>query len=280
MIGRPALSLAALGALTLSACSSSPLITQRSTAPTPTVVAVEMVKGLPVTTAQVRDGSGNLRPVRLVLDTGAHLPLFIEQPVFKWAARAAQSTDGYRRFANVRGDVLTARTIRVAEVQFGALTLKDVATTEAVWHPDYAPPVRLGILGWPAFEGQRLLIDLAQARLIVGRSAPDAPCGVALRVEDGSLFVMLKVGNRTVRAVLDTAATRTFVTDPALMKAAFVLPGVGVIELGARHAMPRATGVGAMFADAPEVILGAPFFTAQRVTIDFARRCLDVVPAE
>lgn len=266
--------------LALSACSSSPLITQRSTAAKPTVVAVEMVKGLPVTTAQIRDGSGTRRPVRLVLDTGANLPLFIEKPVFKWAARTPQSTDGYRRFANVRGDVLTARTIRVAEVRFGALTLNDVATTEAVWHPDYAPPVRLGILGWPAFDGQRLLIDLARSRLIVGRSASDAPCSVPLLIEDGSLIVTLQVGRRPVRAVLDTAATHTFVTDPALLKVAFVMPGVGPIDVGARHAMPRPTGVGAMFADVPAVILGAPFFQAQRVTIDFARRCLDVAPAK
>ena len=269
-----------LGLVALPACSSSPLVVHRRTAPTPTVVAVDLVEGLPVTTAQIRDASGALRPVRLVLDTGARLPLFIQKPVFEWAARAPRSTEGYRRFANVRGDVLTARTIRVAEVHFGALILEDVAATEAVWHPDYAPPVRLGLLGWSAFEGQRLLIDLARGRLIVGRSAPDAPCAAPLTIEDGSLVVTLEAKARRVRAILDTAATHTFVTDPVLMNAAFVLPGVGSIDTGARHALAKPSGAAALFMDAPDVILGAPFFAAQRVTLDLARRCVDVAPGE
>lgn len=261
----------------LTACSSSPPVGQRLTAPTPTVVAVSMIKGLPVTTAHVRDTAGTMRPVRLVLDTGANLPIFIEKPVFEWAERAPESTDGHRRFANIRGDVLKARTIRLAAVRFGALTLEDVSATEAVWHPDYTPPVQLGLLGWLAFDGQRLMLDLARQRLIVGRSASDAPCNAPLLIEDGSLFIELRAADRSVRAILDTAATHTFVTDPALLTAALTMPGVGAIEVGARHVMPKPAGVGALFADAPDVILGAPFFSAQRVTIDFARRCVDVV---
>lgn len=227
-------------------------------------------KGLLKTEVQVLDRTGQWRVSPQVLDLGSGLALTFTPDVLEGAQPGLGPEGPTRRFTNARGDALQSRSRRVAAVKFAGRLWVDTLAAEAVWHEDYAPPLELGVIGWSLLERERVTIDVEKGELTLAPSQPGC-AGIPVTVDGRGIVVQVEIGGRRIDAILDTAATGTITTDPNLADASPVRMGGREVEVGAIH------HVDLRGLPAP-VLVGVPFFRAQRVTIDLPARCLTLHP--
>lgn len=231
---------------------------------------VHLDHDLVVTELSLRDRAGAWRATPVLLDLGSALPLTLTTEVAAWAD--VTWSGATRTFRNARGDALTARRGEVAGAAFAGLEATALPVTESVWAPDYAPPVPLGHLGWPFLAERRVTLDLGAGELRQAPSRPGPCAGVPLAAGGAGLTVRVSISGREVTAILDTAAQATIVTDPTLA-------GEGPITLVGGPTVDAGPRVHVSEAQLPErVLLGAPFFARQVVTIDVPAGCLEVRP--
>lgn len=237
---------------------------------------VEVRSGLPVVTAAVLGPNDENVPVELVLDLGADLHATLTPEPFARAAQTPETAGGTRRFANIRGDVLEAEMKTIRRLTFLGIRRDDLTVSEAVWHPGYAPPVRLGILGHRFFHGLEVGFDLGAGQMFA-RISEGVPVECHPIKLDQDVRIQVQAGDQSYDAVLDTAATHTFVLEPSAQNAELRFAGHS-IQTGKRIQMEAPGGIASMFMDAPDIVLGLPFFQAHRVAIDFRNRCIAIDP--
>ncbi len=224
--------------------------------------------GLLRTEVFVLDQSGQWRSSQQVLDLGSALPLTLTSKMLV-AAQPGRGPHGpTHRFRNARGDTLESRSTRIAGVRFAGRLWVDSLAAEAVWHEDYAPPLRFGVVGWPLLAQERITVDLAAGVLTLAPS--QATChGTPIVVDGRGVVVSVDVDGERIDAILDTAATATITTDKRLARAKSVRMGDRVVNVGPIHHLDL-PGLPA------PLLIGVPFFAAHRVTIDLPGECLVV----
>ena len=127
--------------------------------------------GLLRTEVQVLDDGGAWRSRALVLDLGSSRAVTLLPGDFERMA-VASAEQGTLRFSNARGDAMEAKVRVAAGVRFAGTGWAAVPVSEAVWHPDYAPPLALGVIGWPLLARHRVTVDVAAGRIELGPSEP------------------------------------------------------------------------------------------------------------
>lgn len=223
---------------------------------------LDIREDLPVTAALVGG-----QEVSLVLDLGSSFPLKLPVEVLREAN--AMETGHRLTFRDAAGHKLSAREFIVPELTWGPMRWKDVRAIEQVWHPDYEPPLKLGVMGWRLFADVRMVMDLGRGELLVKPSRPCAESSSLVEIGQG-VYMELWEGEGRHRVLLDTAATANIVTSRG--------EGTHMRTLHTSsttlHPMPFEFVV---LAGLPaDMILGITFWTQHKVTLDMKSRCVEV----
>ena len=242
---------ALLALLATTACAHAPAFRARSL-PSGGAAAVALQAGLLVTTTDVAG-----HPIELVVDLAATHPLTL--PAEALARVGARPTGDSVRYQDATGTVLEARVFTVSELTWAGVTWRDVRAVEARWSPDYAPPVRLGVLGLPLLRGLRVALSVASGAVTL---APESACprdAIRLDTADG-LVAAGRLDDDDVAILIDTAATGDIATTRA--RGGRHRLWLGPLDLGEIDLVP---------ADLPavpaDVILGTPFLAAHGTVI-------------
>lgn len=154
--------------------------------------------------------------VRLLIDTGAYPELALS-PELLARVPGVSLTGERRRFENARGETLSARMFRLAELQLGDWLVHNASGQELVFAQGFEPPNREGYLGRALFRSYRMLFDYPAQKLTLLRGPAE---GVETQVRGGGpiallsdatgLIVEATLDGEEARFVVDTAATHSF----------------------------------------------------------------------
>lgn len=257
--------------LALAACGAPAILPAPAVhGASPARAPLRLDRGLIVVDVALETGAG-WRTTPLVLDLGAGIPLTATADVLSWAAsRPPADGPSTRTVSTAHGDRLTLQRRVLAGVRLADRIWRAVDASEAGWSPQYAPPVQIGVLGWPLLLSTPLAIDLPGGFIEAAPPVEPADC-IPFTLDERGVVVTLEIDGRAVPAILDTAATATLVTDPALAGLGAVHLAGRPVEVGERHPVDL-PGLPA------PMLVGVPFFAAYRVTLDGPRRCLRLDP--
>jgi predicted aspartyl protease len=262
-------------------------------------VPVRVVQASPLVFASI-----NGAPVTMLLDTGAERTLLTDEA----ARRAGLSFDARDvRRASGAGGAVASFAAQVRRFEFGGLSIPDHPVVASP-RPLPAPPGERidGLLPALVLSAFDVDLDLPGGRMTLygGTVCGDTPippwpgahASVPAEFSTGSrVFVLARVGNAPVRALLDTGAQRTVIAPRAAL-AAGVTPadfagapearvrGIGAetvqarvvrvpsVEIGPERfgAMPMLatdSGLGAI-----DMVLGMDYLGTRRLWLSYARR--------
>lgn len=251
-----------MGALLIAmftACSQGVPYTKRSV-PTRATASVEIRSGLPVTLVTL----GDVGDVELVLDLGStHALTLTRNTLTRLSARPTGET---HTFTDASGNSLTAAVYILPVLRWGGVEWRNVRVIDARWHPDYEPPLKVGVLGRRLFQGLRITLDFNNGRVQLAASTGCGPRAIPI-TERWGVVVPVTINGEQVQALIDTAATHNVTTEPRFA-------GVASLALGG-EARP-ARFVEANLEGLPtSVLLGTPFLQANTITIDLGARCVE-----
>lgn len=216
------------------------------------------------------------RSIPVILDLGSFAGLSL--PAATLSELGATPTGRTRTFSDARGNELTARIYSLASVELAGVVWRDLEVQEAIWHPDYAPPVRAGHIGRGLLDALVLDIDLAHRRLRILRS--DSPVGLASGitvpfVDDHGLVIAATLDSKPVDLLLDSAVTANLLV-PTPSQPASQTPVSRVLRLHGSWTATE-TFILAPLEGLPQAgILGLPFLLRHRVIVDLARHTLSL----
>lgn len=274
------------------------LLAARAGAAAPDAVPLHFIGGLPFVFVRVGAVQADM-----MFDSGGPLGISIPEPAVA-ASGSVTLLPEKARFSDIQGKVYEVPRLVARDVVVGHTRLPPVdGRVHVQWGgaPEGAadPLTRAreaGALGLAAFGDRPVLLDYAQRTMTVyppgAGPRPDAPGWHALRLAFGKEgpYVMLRVGGKPLKFVLDTGSPITLVNTGSLPAAASgrcaaaagdcdpaALADVrdeGGQPLGALRAQPAALG-GAPF----DGLLGAGFFADRRVVFDVAAHRLLIAAA-
>jgi Aspartyl protease len=254
----------------LAGCASAPRV-RLPGEPSTTSSSLDFVAGLP--TIPVVVGG---RTIDVLLDSGGFDTLSLSPELM---AALGEPTGRSRTFTNARGERLQSREYLLREVRIGALVLRDVRAFEHRFASGFAPPVKTGYLGLGILRNLRVLLDYRARRvLFASRGAPLTPYETStwraaeIVADAHGATVESLLDGRPHRLILDTGATASLLRGPSG-------------RLAVTEAKLGATPLGPMtFAQVPldglpvDGLLGADFFAAHPVLIDFPAHRIAIAP--
>lgn len=171
---------------------------------TPVAVPLTMSGGHPSIELRV-NGKG---PYRFSFDTGSGAELILEQDL---ADELGLESKGTRRIGDPNSpDALEAQVVRVARVELGGLTIRDVRSI--AWVPQVMGVAGLprGVVGLGLFGERLVTLDYPRGTLILDSGElpePDGKTIVAASFEEGIPSLQINVAGVTYRAHLDSGST-------------------------------------------------------------------------
>jgi predicted aspartyl protease len=186
-------------------------------------------------------------PYRFIVDTGGSITLSLDTEV---ASELELKSVAKATVRGVSGKQDSGQAV-IGELQVGNIRMKRVMTR--IW--DFPPPMKVsiaGIIGTGMFDGGRMMLDFAGAKLVVSESSDRASAGaeVPLRiVGDGKLITLIQIAGQPGAALIDSGAGTTAISPariaelfPEKKPRRFRAPVVGAGDDG-RTSMVLAPGV-------------------------------------
>jgi hypothetical protein len=226
-----------------------------------TAASTTMRAHLPVTRAVV-----NGIETELVLDLGAAHALTLRGRTLR--DTGARPVGEHVTYTDAAGNVLRSEVFEVARLQWAGSEWRNVRAVQATWAEDFAPPVRLGVLGRPLFRDQRIRLDLGHDQVALKPTGRCHGARTPIDLDDGIVFTA-HIGEHPASVLLDTAATHDIAMND---------------RFSGRHRLRletvRTRGIELIHAPTIQlpfdILLGTPFLQRHVVELDFGARCLEL----